>query len=317
MSERAVDGRKVKMTPDELAGRIRDTYNTVETPFSFISGGLRRIAVDHADRRAQMKLLRFGQRYHSKVQLMVYELNRLFQPDVFVDVGSNYGECLFSLPLNARTPVIGFEANPVLLPFLERSKSYNDDLTVELIGKAVGPNGADGSISFFVNPRWSGRSTASRAAVAEGMKEISVPLTSVDREVSARFPDARSVVMKVDVEGFEPQVLAGSTAIIAQADFFVCLLEFDDTFLEGGDAGARAFFNKLAEQFDVYLTGRTIERVASYDVLSRRAKTKAGNIHCDLLLLKASGEQHALFEKRFRGATTQAIAAEVWALPSS
>jgi len=318
MREGPAKPTRVKLTPEELARRITAAYNTPDTPFAAIAGGTRRIAVDPADRRAQMQLLRFGTRYYSKVQTLVHELVRHFRPDVFVDVGSNYGECLFSLPFNADVPVLGFEANPRLLGYLERSRGYNDDLSVEIVGKAVGAGGDDATVSFFVNERWSGKSTAARSAVIAGMKEISVPVTSIDREFAARFPDARTVVMKIDVEGYEPQVIAGAAETIGRADPFACLLEFDTAFLDGKDAGAgagaRRFFDALAARFHVYLAARTVSVLGSYDELHAKASDRAGKLHCDLLLLKATDDRRSAFEQYFCGAATQRLAADLWGL---
>ena len=48
--------------------------------------------------------------------------------DVFLDIGANYGECLFALPLYKKVKVRGYEANPDLIKHLNKSKTYNDDI---------------------------------------------------------------------------------------------------------------------------------------------------------------------------------------------
>src|SRR3569623_3622166 len=105
---------------------IERNYHTANPHFSYICGGLRRIAVDSNDRRARDLLLRRTPRYFATVQVTVFACHMLLKPTTFIDVGVNYGECLFAKPLFDRTPTFGFEANPALLPYVEKSLLNND-----------------------------------------------------------------------------------------------------------------------------------------------------------------------------------------------
>jgi FkbM family methyltransferase len=306
-------GRKV------IKQTIRDSYNVSAPHFAFICGGMRRIAVDPSDRRAQMQLLRHGIRYFSKIQALTYSLISVFKPDIFVDVGVNYGESLFCLPLNSQTKVIGFEANPELADMLERSLVYNDDLSVEIVGKAVSDESDGSTIPFYLNRKWSGKSTALPFAAAEsGTERIEVETTTVDAEVLSRYPTPETVVMKVDVEGLEPKVLRGTSELFAAATNVICILEFDSKFLESGEETARGFFEEMQSQFHMYLARRArIEAIESFEGLAKIANAQ-GRLHCDLIVVKAGTPEFlSRFEKRFCNRTLGGLVKNSWNLPAA
>lgn len=286
---------------DVLLRTIRSHYNTDAPAFSYICGGLRKIAVDAADHRARIQLLRFGVRYFSKVQALIYALSEHLQPDLFVDVGVNYGECLLSLPLNSKTRVIGFEANPNLIPFIERSIRYNDDLQVSLRPVAVSDTTQE-TLAFYINKAWSGKSTAAAqtTANARNMDKILVASTTLDAELLPMAQGLNTVLVKVDVEGLEPRVLAGATAFNKAVPNVVYLIEFDTKFIKADGRTPEDFFAQLSDDFRIYLAQRReISLVSEYSDLDN-IKGKTGRVHCDFLLVRSESPAFIeSFESKF------------------
>lgn len=288
-----------KADKTELARRsIRQAYNVENPKFAYICGGMRRISVDSGDKRAQMQLLRHGRLYFSKMQALIFAIDQLFSPDLLIDVGANYGECLFSLPIHSATTALGFEANPALIAYLERSLVYNDDLKVELVAKAVSDGSSSAAVEFAINEGWSGKSSMLAAgAVARKRQVIRVPVTSIDAEIAARGLAPRTAVMKIDVEGFEPQVMAGAGALIAETQNLLVTLEFDSGFLTKVGSDAEAFFEELARSFRIFVATRSkMEQARTFAELGALAQDN-GRIHCDLFLVKS---QDASFDARLQ-----------------
>ena len=302
------------MRIDETAEQIKSFFNDPNPHVAYICGGLRRISVDSADTRARRFLLRRGVRYFTKMQAAVFAAHALFKPTIYLDVGVNYGECLFAKPLFDRTPTVGFEANPALIPHVEKSAVYNDDVRIELIAKAVS-NSAASSLTFFVNSAFSGKSSAAPPASLKGISEIKVPCTTLDAEILPRNFDLSTVLLKVDVEGYEPMVLAGAAEILKAARNVVIFLEFDSDYIAAAGVSTRGFFDSLVSAYHVFEIGgsssRRIESYADLPVL----KEGGTQIHVDLALGRFSDpDLEARFLEQFCGHSLKEFVSEIWGL---
>lgn len=297
----------------EADEKILKHFGTINPPYAFISGGSRRISVDPLDKRARMQLLRHGEKYYSKMQTVVYALHAYLKPDFFLDIGVNYGECLFTAPEGAATRIIGFEANPNLTAFLDRSLAENPDLDIRIIQSAVSDR-PEGSLAFFINKAWSGKSTAVAPSDAEAahIERIEVPTTTIDHELRELIPDGSVVVAKVDVEGLEPKVLAGAQDLIQRCRTIVFCIEFDSKFLSGSGA-AEAFFEELTRSFRVYTIRREgIEVVRDYKTLVEQSGAKR-HVHCDLMLYRTRDMDGLnAFESQFCTKAVVRMAHDFW-----
>lgn len=141
--------------------------------------------------------------------------------DVVVDVGVNYGEMLVrpTLPPGAR--LVGFEPNPVVRELAGRTLALND-LDVDLRAEAVGA--APGRARFAVDRTWSGTSSLDTGTHDEPGRWtfLDVDVTTLD-EVLGEAPGPFCV--KVDVEGFEHDVVAGARRALATPVPWVLMLE--------------------------------------------------------------------------------------------
>ena len=181
-----------------------------------------------------------------------------------IDVGANIGDTLLSIGqrVGPQGKVIGFEANPETLKKCQANIALNAMTQVGVEGVALGA--AAGVLGF--GRAASGNSGADRFMPGGG-GAITVPLITLDSYVSEAVLDHIDLI-KIDVEGFEMNVLRGADATLAK---FRPVL-----FLELCDANLREQGSSAVELL-AWLEARGY---AIEDVLEGRAVTAAdpGNI---------------------------------------
>lgn len=138
-----------------------------------------------------------------------------------VDIGVNYGEMLVRPTLPAGARVVGFEPNPAIRELAGRTLALNG-LDVELRPEAVG--GHPGRARFAVDRTWSGTSSLDTGAYDEPGRWsfLDIDVTTLD-DVLGESPGPFCV--KVDVEGFEHEVVAGARRSLAAPVPWVLMLE--------------------------------------------------------------------------------------------
>lgn len=135
-------------------------------------------------------------------QELAFTRDRMIAPgDVVFDCGSHQGmtTVLFSNWVGEGGKVVAFEALPENYEVLKKNLELNGVGNVESVHAAVGADA--GTATLDVRPN---------ANVSTGEFGISVPLTSLDRYAD-RAPD----LLKIDVEGYEAEVLKGAQRILA------------------------------------------------------------------------------------------------------
>lgn len=133
-----------------------------------------------------------------------------------LDVGANIG--LSALTLAAQVPrgrVFAFEASPRTAAYLRRNAEANAPGVIEAVASAVGAE--DGVAAFHQHPSFSAGSHVLSAhhASAAGKERVEVPMTTLDTFARARGL-IRVDLIKIDVEGFEADALAGAAETIAR-----------------------------------------------------------------------------------------------------
>jgi FkbM family methyltransferase len=123
---------------------------------------------------------------------------------VVIDIGANVG-MYTCLAANRRKPVIAFEPSARNLNYLYRNIWDNSFRRVEVFPMGLGRRPGLGRIYGYADmasfvPGW---------AQAREAHSSLVPLTSLDNVVAARL-HGHKLLIKIDVEGFEPEVLAGA-----------------------------------------------------------------------------------------------------------
>ena len=137
-------------------------------------------------------------------------LDRLGPSSRFVDVGANVG--LYSVFASERVgsegEVIAIEADPTNASFLRRNLTENHCSNVLVMDVAASDQ--LGTVRLYQNER--NRGMLSLADQANSSKWIEVPCIPIDNALDGKRAD----VLKIDVEGAEPLVLAGAPATLAQ-----------------------------------------------------------------------------------------------------
>lgn len=161
----------------------------------------------------------------------------LQEGDVFVDVGAHWG--LMTLHAATAKPgirVLAVEASPDNFPHLRRS---------------IAINGLGARVHAVHTGAWDGEGVASvlpESTMGHSVRPgdgpgPAVPLATVDSLLAARPELARGrVIMKVDVEGAEPEVLTGARGLLSSGRVAALIWE------RGQDYDKEERFNRLEEK---------------------------------------------------------------------
>jgi FkbM family methyltransferase len=136
---------------------------------------------------------------------MAFLLHYLKPADLFVDVGANAGAYAL-LAASRGAAVVAVEPNAKSRAFLQRSLALNG-LAADVVGKAVTDRG--GAVHMDL------RLDATASIVEAGSQSaVEVPATTLDDLVR----DRPVKLLKIDVEGAEPLVLAGGPTTLGRTE---------------------------------------------------------------------------------------------------
>ena len=150
--------------------------------------------------------------------------------DLVFDVGSHVGDRVASFSrLGAR--VVAVEPQPAMVAVLKLLHGRNSAVTIEpvAVGREVG------SANLMINPSNPTVSTASREFVSAAhnapgweaqrwTRTIQVPVTTLDALIDKH---GKPAFIKIDVEGFEAEVLAGLTQPVTALSFEFTTIQRD------------------------------------------------------------------------------------------
>jgi FkbM family methyltransferase len=156
----------------------------------------------------------------SEFDEMMFVVHSLSPGDLFVDVGANVGafSVLASGVANAHT--IAFEPSPGTFQRLQQNIRLNGlQEKVAARNKALG--GRTGKIEFT-----EGLGTENRVTDrANRGQTVEVELSTLDHELRGEKP----VLIKIDVEGFESEVLSGSGSTLTCSSLCAMIIERNDS----------------------------------------------------------------------------------------
>lgn len=134
---------------------------------------------------------------------------------VYLDIGTNLGIVAASIASLIKGRVVAFEPVPETFERAAGTIALNSLSNVTLFNKAVGAT--TGSLKFYKPINHSeGASAVRNDYVAEcGATEIEVEVIRCD-DLEPLIGDAPIIFIKIDVEGFEPEVIKGARALIAK-----------------------------------------------------------------------------------------------------
>lgn len=249
------------------------------------------IYFSHSDRRAIKKLVfdtargrtpdpvRFWQDFITKTQ-----------PDFALDIGVNYGECLFGTRYPESCRIIGCEANPTILAYLERSRiTHPSASSIEIISGIVS-DVVDANQEFFVDPTWSGTSSVAPTEATGNEARVIYKLHThrLDSIVTPEQADGRTIIIKMDIEGSEPRAMQGFASALQRAKLVVGFMEFDSTMIHEAGSNPETFFHTLQESYEIYRLNhkgsKELVKIGSYTSIPK-SRAKDGRIHLDFILV--------------------------------
>jgi FkbM family methyltransferase len=149
---------------------------------------------------------------------MNFALRYLRPGDTFLDVGANVGA--WSLLLSTaieNLSVIAVEPSPIARTRLEENLALNALENVRVLAAALGAR--EGERTFTVD-----LDTENRFARPDETNAQALPVTTID----ALIGEAPLALAKIDVEGYERDVLEGAVRVMARAEAPVLLFEYID-----------------------------------------------------------------------------------------
>ncbi|WP_437201217.1 FkbM family methyltransferase [Planctomicrobium sp. SH664] len=275
-----------------LDGHILWHYGTLHPRRVQLVRSERHLFVNPHDARGRRKLIAGTARGKFPRNQRFYRFAvQLLQPDLVLDVGLNYGECLFSLEYPAATRLFGFEANAGLREFVEASRLEHPNCEqIELLFQLV-TDGDTGSEAFFIDKKWSGGSTAGldpQSYDRTRYELVQVPKGSIDSALQSRQVQFEKLFFKIDVEGYEPNVFAGMRTTLVDAQEAVGFIEFSIPMLTRAGFDVAAYWDLLQSRFDVYTFDRQ-DRIHPFrgKTLMQLNELCKGHGHTDLLLIRS------------------------------
>jgi FkbM family methyltransferase len=138
---------------------------------------------------------------------------------LFVDVGANLGWHAVHAAVHPTVEtVVAFEPDPFKAWLLDRNLSLNQIDNVVVSNSAVGAQ--PGMIRLY---RYKSSNCGRHSTLVDyGYGSRSVPITELDAALAALgLSDHRVLILKIDVEGGEPAVIAGALRTLAHTDVVV------------------------------------------------------------------------------------------------
>jgi FkbM family methyltransferase len=147
--------------------------------------------------------------------------------DTVLDVGANLGLVTFALAsmVGPAGRVISFEPNPLMVKHLEEGIRRNSVRNVEVHPVALGA--VDAELPLTIPPVNAGSASFLRERDTAGSTEVTVPVRRLSDVLTSEHVGHIRLV-KIDVEGYEPQVLAGATDFFRESPPDAVLFELNE-----------------------------------------------------------------------------------------
>lgn len=240
-------GRSVRRGRKRLA-IVRQTGRLHPDHIALAASG-HRIYVDPGDRRGREIVDGLGRGHQPALVALWRQAVASLAPDLVIDVGTNYGEFVLNARYAPGTRVIAVEANPRVVPILQRSIDGHPDREQISLHAILASDRDGGTEHLMIDPAWSGSAATSldRTQAGDGLIDLRVPVRTLD-DLLATDGSATpgSLVLKVDTEGSEWQVLAGMSRLLGDARTVVAIVEFDPEHQRRSGNEPDVLFERLA-----------------------------------------------------------------------
>lgn len=210
-----------------------------------------------------------------------------FKPNLAIDVGVNYGECIFSAIYPSHTSIYGIEANTTLLKYINQSKEVHPNKSQISIINAIASDTDGEEKVFFIDKHWSGTSSATYIPSHNKIEKVTVKSVKIDTLFS-KESTFEKILFKVDVEGYEALVLKGMTNLFKNSKSIVGFIEFNSEYIENLGVNVDDFLNFLKNYFSIYVFNKDESLVKATHLQFKDIQNLYGTkyIHTDIILIK-------------------------------
>lgn len=153
--------------------------------------------------------------------------SRALRGAVAFDVGVNYGYTSVWLSQWADRVYV-FEPNPENRAMIREQLQVRRTHNVEIAATAISDH--EGSALLHVKP-FDGHHSLADIGASTTVRTLEVPVTTLDRFALAQNIQ-RISLLKIDVEGFEPEVLRGASGLLSQGAIDLILFEYSPQFYQ-------------------------------------------------------------------------------------
>lgn len=170
--------------------------------------------------------------------------NHLKAGDIFLDIGANVGfySLLASRIVGETGKVISIEPNPKTHSKLEKTIENNNIHNITLLNIGLGKE--KGMLDLFFDSN-SGNDSATMVA-HDSQESVKVEVWPLD-EVLSKHQIDRINYLKIDVDGFEPDVFAGATSLLKQGKVDALQSEFCEYWLQANGSSPQELHDLLTQ----------------------------------------------------------------------
>lgn len=180
---------------------------------------------------------------------------------LFVDIGSNRGEAIWSMLINTKEQVniIGFEPNPFIFDNLQKEFSNKKNVTLHNFGIGDKDNTLKFYIPFYQKWMFDGLASFNYDEAANWLKDrlwkfnpdkLNVKKIECKIKPLDSF-NLNPVFIKIDVQGFEYEVLKGAIETLKKSTPIILI--------ESIQENHKALLSEIGYQFYSYSNGKLIE----------------------------------------------------------
>lgn len=282
--------------------RVWMRYGTLTPDFIRLPACDYLLRVDPHEQRARNLLIRDVVRGKIPQATKIWRsFARHINPTLVIDVGVNYGECILGSVYSPGCALFGFEANPTIFKLIEQSVLNHPNCQQFSMHNVIVSETSGPAQTFFVNPEWSGTSSAVKSVAAI---EHQVQVGSLDKILPAEACSGARCLFKIDIEGYEGKALRGFHQALEKMDSALGVIEFDTQRLAAAGDDPVALLAELSERFEIYcITSKqrnVLREVRSLEDLPMSSNSsRMGRRHVDLVLIKNGGDRQLLVPPHF------------------
>ncbi|MEH7386561.1 FkbM family methyltransferase [Bacillus sp. JJ1521] len=214
-----------------------------------------------------------------------------YKPSLVLDIGVNYGECIFSTTYEKETTIVGIEANKYLIDYIERSRKQHVNCHQINIIHAFAGEQEKQEQAFYIDTHWSGTSSGVQISEKNSIEKTKVPAITVDSLFNQKNLNNQRLLFKIDVEGYEFMVLKGMRNLLNNCRDILGIVEIDSRYLEKAGVDLDAYFVFLDTYFEIkfYDNYNQLKRLTSTSFSALQEEFEAEHVHTDLVLSLRNG----------------------------